>query len=207
MIKLQLSEALERNLSFNTKYFNYEYKVFYELEPVVHEIGKCLILKLNYAAIAVTNHLLERLLKLALIHKSVGIGPKSLQQLNSIFADPAQKYRSLSLGNSIEQCKKENLLDSEEKDFLFKFVREIMRNGFSHGDPEKVLSEMPDEKKYYHTIPENTEWVETTLNPKLIPQLQATHMESFANENAIPYSDYIFQLMQKIESRLIGFRK
>lgn len=206
-IKLQLSDALERNISSNSKYFDYEYKIFYELEPVVHEIGKCLIVKLNYAAIAVTNHLLERLLKLALIYKSVGIGPKSLQQLNNIFAAPTKKYGSLSLANSIEQCKKENLLDSEEKDFLFNFVREILRNGFSHGDPEKVLSEMPDEKKYFHTIPENTEWVEMTLNPKLIPQIQAAHMESFANENAIPYSDYIFQLMQKIESRLIGFGK
>ncbi len=206
-IKLQLSDALERNISSNTKYFDYEYKVFYELEPVVNEIGKCLILKLNYAAITVTNHFLERLLKLALIHKSVGIGPKQLQNLDNIFAIPTEKYGSLSLGNSIEQCKKENLLASEERDFLFEFVRDVIRNGFSHGDAKKVLSEMPDEKKYYHAAPGNTEWTEMTFNPKLIPQIQTAHMESFANENAPLYADYTFQLMQKIELRLIGFRK
>lgn len=206
-IKLQLSDALERNISANTKYFDYEYKVFYELELVVHEIGKCLILKLNYAAITVTNHFLERLLKLALIHKSVGIGPKALQQLDNIFAVPTEKYGSLSLGNSIEQCKKEDLLDSEERDFLFEFVRDVIRNGFSHGDAKKVLSEMPDEKQYYHAMPGNTEWTEMTFNPKLFPQVQSAHMESFANENAPLYSNYTFQLMQRIESRLIGFRK
>jgi hypothetical protein len=53
------------------------------------------------------------------------------------------------LANSIELCKKENLIDSEERDFLFQFVRETLRNGFSHGDATKILSELSDETKYY----------------------------------------------------------
>jgi hypothetical protein len=71
----------------------------------------------------------------------------------------------------------------------------------------KTLSEMPNEKQYYLAIPGNTEWAEITFNSKLIPQVQEAHIESFANENAPLYSDYVFQLMQKIESRLIGFEK
>lgn len=207
ILKLHITEALERNISSNTKYFDYRYKVFYELETLVNEIGKCIILNLNYSAITVTNHFLERLLKLALIHKSVGIVPKSLEQMNSIFAAPTQKYGSLSLASSIEQCKKEDLIDIEERDFLFGFVRDVIRNGFSHGDAKKILLEMPDEKKYYHVTPGNNDWTEMTFNPKLIPQLQTAHMESFSNENAPHYAEYTFQLMQKIETRLFEFKK
>jgi hypothetical protein len=206
-IKHQLTDSLQGNFDSNTRYFEYEFKIFFELEPSIFEIGKCAIMRLNYATITLTNHLLERLLKLALIHKTVGINRKFINQWNINFTEPMQKYGSLTLGKSIDQCKKENLIDDDEKDFLFNIARETFRNGFSHGDAAKILSEMPDEAKYYHTEPDDTAWSEMNFNPKAIPQLQTVHMEAFANENAKFYFDYVFQLMISIEYRIAEFEK
>jgi hypothetical protein len=182
LLKQLLKDRVDSNFDRNVKYFEHEYKVFFELETFVHEIAKCQTLALNYATITATNHFLERLLKLALIHKSAGVGLKSFHQLNEIYLAPAKKYGSLTMANSIKECEKENLIDSEEKDFLFNYVRETIRNGFSHSDAEKILSQLPDEKTYYRPNSEKTGWDETIFNPKIIPQIQAAHMESFANE-------------------------
>ena len=206
LLKQSLKDHLDNNFDRNSKYFEYEYKVFYELESVVHEIAKCQTLFLNFATITATNHFLERFLKLALIHKAAGVGLKHLHQLNELFLAPAKKYGSLTLANFIKECEQENLIDSEEKDFLFNYVRITIRNGFSHSDAEKILSQLPDEKTYYRPTSDKTAWDETTFNPKIIPQIQAAHMESFANEIASSYFDYVFQLMTKIENRLFNLQ-
>ncbi|HWI89935.1 MAG TPA: hypothetical protein VNT20_01620 [Flavisolibacter sp.] len=198
-------ECLNRNFETYSKYFDFEYKVFHEFRPTVFQIAKCLILEMNYTAITLTNHLLERLLKLALISKAVGVSPIPTENWNSVFEPPVKKYGSMLLGNTIEQCKKENLIDDKEKSVLFDVVRELMRNGFSHADAEKILSDLPDEVQLFEgsfSNPNNLKPV--SLNPKLIPPLQSIHMESFAKANATNYFDYIFRLIGKIEDRLIS---
>ena len=111
------------------------------------------------------------------------------------------------MGNSIELCKKESLISIEERNFLFDFIRETLRNGFSHADPHKVLSEMADETQYYIANEKDKKWETIIHDPKIIPELQASHMESFANEHANLYFDYVFELMKNIELRLIEFER
>lgn len=197
------NECLNKNFEAYLKYFDFEYKVFHEFRPTVFQISKCLILEMNYAAITLTNHLLERLLKLALISKAVGISPIPTENWSSVFEAPVKKYESMLLGNTIEQCKKENLIDDKEKAVLFNVIRELMRNGFSHADIGKILSDLPDEVQLFQgsfSNPNNLTPI--SLNPKVIPPLQSIHMESFAAANAANYFDYIFRLIGKIEDRL-----
>lgn len=66
-------EQLDKNFAEFGKYFDYEYRHFFDFRPIVFQITKCLILELDFAVITLTNHLLERLLKLSLISKAVGI--------------------------------------------------------------------------------------------------------------------------------------
>jgi hypothetical protein len=149
IFKQDFIDAVERNYLLNEKYFSYQNKVFYGFETRIREIGKCLILNLNYATITLTNHLLERLLKLALIEKAIGLQLKPIHKLTEIYSGPSKKYGSLTMGSSIDQCKKECLINAEDREFLFVFVRETLRNGFSHADAQKVLSKMKDETQYY----------------------------------------------------------
>lgn len=209
MFEKNFLEHLNKNFDHYSKYFVFEYQVFYEFRPVVYQISKCLILELDYAVITLTNHLLERLLKLALISKAVGIKPIPKENWNTVFAGPQIQYGSLNLGNSIELCKKENLIDATEKDFLFEIVRELMRNGFSHADPGKVLSSLPDEISMFEgSFSElSTPLKEIKLNPKIIPPLQWIGMEQFAKTNASSYFDFVFKLIEKIETRLAEMEK
>ena len=204
------TECLEKNFSRFSKYFEFKTKVFRfrELEPLIFQVNKCLILDLHSASITLTNHILERLLKLGLIYNEAGIGAIPVEKWNSIFMEPNRKYSDIPLGNSIELCKNFELITTEEKGFLFDIIRELMRNGFSHSDPSKILAGLPDETVAFHgNFSGQGEINQISLNQKVIPFLQAEHMENFAKENSSFYFDYVFKLIDEIENRLIEKQK
>ena len=64
-------ECLNKNFDIFNKYFDYKYSIFFELSTQIFQITKCLILEMDFAAITLTNNLLERLLKNALIYNQV----------------------------------------------------------------------------------------------------------------------------------------
>lgn len=196
--------SLNKNFDKFSKYFEFEFYVYPELGTLIFEINKCLILEFNNAAITLTNHILERVLKLALIHNETGIGPIPTELWDSIYSEPNRKYSSINLGNSIEKCKKVGLITDTEKDILFNTIRNIMRNGFSHSDPTLILDSLPDESTFYQGSFSNpTELKKINLNQKTIPIFQSIQMESFAKENSLQYFDFVFTLMKKIDLRLI----
>ena len=198
-------EKLDKNFPELAKYFDFNLEVFCELNTLIFEINKCLILEFNRATITLTNNLLERLLKLALINNDTGIGPIPIEHLNEVFEEPNRKYGSIALGNSIEKCKKIGLISEKEKVFLFDIIRELMRNGFSHADSSKILSDLPDDSPMFEGSFSNpkADLKQVSINQKIIPTFQAIQMENFAKENARPYFNFVFHLIFRIEKRLI----
>lgn len=196
-------EKLDKNYSKYSKYFDFDLEVFCEFNTLLFEINKCLILEFERATITLTNNLLERLLKLALINNEVGIDSIPIENWNKVFAEPIRKYSSISLGNSIELCKKHDLITQKEKDFMFDFIRELMRNGFSHADSTKILEDFPDKLKMFQgSLTNPNEIKEVMINQKLIPCMQALQMENFAKASANLYFDFVFKLIFKMENRL-----
>lgn len=198
-------ENLDKNFPELSKYFDFDLNVFCEFNTLIFEINKCLLLELNRAAITLTNNLLERLLKLALINNEIGIGPIPIEKWNEVFDSPNTKFGSIDLGNSIERCKKFELISEDEKKFLFDKIRVLMRNGFAHADSSEILSELPNNTKMFKgsfSNP-NPQLVEVSLNQKIIPTFQAIQIENFAKENARPYFEFIFNLIFRIENRLV----
>lgn len=198
-------KKLDENFPAQSKYFEFNLHVFCEFNTLIFEINKCIILELNRATITLTNHLLERLLKLALIKNETGIDPIPIENWNEIFEEPNRKYNSIPLGNSIELCKKFELITDIEKEYLFTTIRELMRNGFSHSDSSKILKDLPDDSVMYEGDISNPEkeLKEVKINQKIMPVFQALQMQNFANENAKSYFDYVFDLIFRIEQRLI----
>lgn len=80
-----------------------------------------------------------------------------------------------------------------------------MRNGFSHSDSSKILSNLPDDPKMFQGDFSNTngESKEVSINQKTIPTFQAIQMENFAKDNPKVYFDFVFHLIFRIEKRLI----
>ena len=202
------NENLNKNFPSQSKYFEFQFQVFSELGASIFEVNKCLILEFHKASITLTNNILERLLKLALIYNEAGIGPKPVGQWNSVYHEPNKKYGSIPLGNSIDKCKKLGLISTEEKTFLFDIIRELMRNGFSHADSSKILAGLPDETTMFQGNFSNpTKLNAVSVNQKIIPIFQAIQMDNYAKENALSYFDYVFDLIHKIEKRLIEKQK
>lgn len=194
---------LNKNFQNRSKYFDFDFHVFNELAGLVNEINSCLIFEFHHSAITLTNNLLERLLKLALIYNEVGIGPKPIEDWGNVFEGPNKKYSSITLGNSIEYCKKLELITANEKTYLFETIRELFRNGFSHADPSKILNSIPDKTTMFHGSFSNHAKIKpVTVNQKVIPFIQAIHIECFAKENAANYFDSIFDLILRLEQRL-----
>lgn len=99
---------------------------------------------------------------------------------------------------------KEGLISENEKVFLFDTIRELMRNGFSHADSTKILNGIPDETTMFQgSLSNPTEIKPVTVNQKIIPFMQTIHIDRFAKENAKNYFDYVFELVKKIDQRLI----
>lgn len=200
--------SLNKNFQSRSRYFDFHFYMFNELDGVVFEINKCLILEFYRASITLTNHLLERLLKLSLIYNETGIGPKPIEDLDSIFKEPNEKYGSFSLGTAIEKCRKLDLLTESESVFLFDIIRDLMRNGFSHADSSKILIGLSDETTMFQGSFKNpTDIKPVSLNPKIIPFIQAIYIGNFAKENAANYFEYVFELIKKIDQRLIDKKK
>jgi hypothetical protein len=197
-------EKLNKNFPKFSKYFDFKLKAFNELNTQLFEVNKCLLLEFNRAGITLTNNLLERLLKLALIYDEVGVGPKPIESWNEIFAEPNRKYNQIKLGNSIELCKKKELITEKEKVVLFEHIRVLMRNGFSHADSTEILAGLPNDSVMYQATFSNPSNVqEVKINQKVIPFMQSLQMENFANENAVDYFDYVFKLIFRIEERIL----
>lgn len=197
-------DSLNTHFESRSKYFDFQFSVFSELGGTVFEVNKCLILEFHRASITLTNNLLERMLKLSLIYNEAGIGPKPVEDWGTTFQEPNKKYSSISLGNSIEKCRKLRLITEDEKVFLFDTIRELMRNGFSHADSSKILIGIPDETTMIQgSLSNPTEIKPVTINQKIIPFMQSIHMENFAKENASNYFEYVFELITKMDQRLI----
>jgi hypothetical protein len=202
-------DSMNKNFERRSKFFQLQnYEQFTLLDSLVFEINKCLILEFYRASITLTNHFLERLLKIALIYDETEIGSVPIEKWDYVFNKSTEKYDVKSLANTIEQCKKCKLINESERDYLFNTIRELMRNGFSHADSSKVLIDISEQNTFFHGKLNSSQKINPIqMNQKKIPVFQSILMENFAKVKAEPYFDYIFELSRKIEKRLILKKK
>lgn len=111
-----LVNRAQTNFEKNSKYFQFESKLFTELRPLVYQINNCLILEFYIPALTATNYLLERLLKIALIYNEVKLDSVELEKLNSLYDLPNKKYIKLAFEKSIEKCRMLGLINDSEKE-------------------------------------------------------------------------------------------
>lgn len=114
-----------------------------EIDPIRHEISLCLMFGLNQAAITLTNHLLENLLKTTLIvYYSKDKFPKDskdkVDDLVEMTREAREKYGEMALGDCINNVRKAGLIDKKQQNFLHE-IRDAFRNAFSHADKEKIF--------------------------------------------------------------------
>ncbi len=205
MFKTAFMESFDKKFPERLSVFkDANYRALTELSELVFEINKCIIVELHNAAITLTNHFLERLLKLALIYNEVGVGPIPLEHWNDTFGEANKKYSSISLSIAINKCEEYSLIMPAEKKFLHEIIRVQLRNGFSHADPGMILKNIPRENTFFQgSFSTPNELTPIKMNQTDIPVFQSILIRNFAKNNAEYYFDQVFELSKRIENRLL----
>lgn len=113
------------------------------LDPLRHEVALCITFGLHQAAINLTNHLLESLLKEALItHHSLPVLRKSGGDVVNSFIEGTEearsKYGGANLGKTLSAAKRVGLITKDQWKELDEF-RKHVRNPYSHADRAAML--------------------------------------------------------------------
>jgi hypothetical protein len=121
---------------------------FPNLDPVRHEASLSIILGLFQAGITMTNHLVEALMKIAIISMEAKedseVQPDQEKDVVDSFIDkhkPSQdKYGAANLYNNINKVFSLGLIDDAQKDYL-QACRENFRNAYGHADKAKTFGQ------------------------------------------------------------------
>ena len=132
-----LNANIRKNYNTIAEAFENEYK-WPEVDSVRSEVCKCLICGFYQAAITLTNHLLESVLKKALIIDESARNKTKNSDICNIFDESTNKYTSKNLKYTIEQARIKMLITKEEAKTLDGF-RDKYRNSFSHADSQKTF--------------------------------------------------------------------
>jgi len=193
-LKNLFENGLEENFGRYKNYLqNPRFYYFTDLKYTIGEIVKCLIIEAHTASITLTNHFLERILKLALIQKVSGTQPDKIINWNATYS-ASDKYSSWTMYETIKECKTLNIISESQYNDLTYF-RQTIRNGFSHYDPKKILSDSEDTIDLSNSEKMKIE----NINYKEIPTLQSFFIKKFARENSEMYFDFVFNIMLSIE--------
>ncbi len=178
-----------------------------DLDPLRHEICLCIMFGLNQAAITLTNHMLEKLMKTALIHNHAINQPAgeqddepSAKALIDYLAEAKKRYSGNSLENNINAACTQKLITKEEKKQL-KAIRSRFRDAFSHGDVDKTFGESETTVQAVK-FGEGSEGIKVGQeeNVQIAEFLLSAgiHQIELAKENAVPYFLYVDRLARSM---------
>lgn len=183
-----------------------------ELDPLRHEISICLVFGLCQAAITLTNHLLESLLKYALIiHQTKNNRPtEKIGMVSSLIQHltPARRqFGKQELSHNIDKSCSLGIITKEEKTTLHKF-RIRFRNAYSHSDKDKTFGDSTIGVQGVR-FEDNQFKVEEHEIAKIAELIigQGLVQAKLAQNNALPYFLEIDSLVRRIMTRIFTEHK
>jgi hypothetical protein len=171
-----------------------------EINPLRHEVAICIIFGLFQAAITLTNNMIEKYLKMALIYKNANFdadGKTVIDKIANATAEPTAKYNSNSMEENINAACTQGIITKEDKKEL-KRIRELLRNAYSHADSAKIFGKACIPATGV-TLTDNGFQMEDTSNAQiaLLPMLQGIAQAKHAEANAIPYIQFVDSLIRR----------
>lgn len=151
MSQATLLNGYTKAFSSRFRLVEFEYSTPYdwpEMDTLRHEICGCISFGLNQAAITLTNHLLESLLKYSLAYHHSLNHSKPLESENDLVElmvkfteEGLKKYGKAKLSQNINEANKLGLINDEESELLHSF-RKKFRNPFGHSDKEDTFGDL-----------------------------------------------------------------
>lgn len=180
---------------FDTENNRLKYKLLYDrfengmpsgaFGIIRHEIRNSLIYGMYQAAITLTNHYMEKFLKVALINSEVTAKMNDFQQFNDQRQVAIKKYGKEVLFNTIQLAQTRGLITENEKTALLDF-KNIFRNTFSHFDHQSLISNN-DIQLHQFSFTETGEISNGKINSKNLLFDMGHSDAEFAKANALMY--------------------
>ena len=205
------SDSITQNMPKLESFHNVHFYIFCQQEFLVNEALNCLLLGLNHASIYTTNHLLEKILKVALINKHTAglhIGDTGF---NKKEAEAQKLYDGEKLNNNINKAFKLEILTENEKDKLHE-LRKNFRNPYSHAETAPFLKDLP--QTFVGVMGSISEGIVAlqTNNPVSLKEISiptsilGQHLQKEnANQSAFDYFKVVFTIMCSIEKKMNKF--
>ena len=183
---------------------------WHEFDLLRIEICLALMIGLYQAAITLTNHFLESLLKTALMTKDAfdkGVEEQdaekgTVQSLIDTYGPSIDKYDSQDLGKNINAACSSGLITKKQKEQLHEF-RKGFRNAYSHSDRKKTFGESTVPVQAGRLVDgqlQLDERQETRIAELMIGK--GLFQEQHAKANAIPYFLYLDKLTRQLYAKL-----
>jgi hypothetical protein len=195
------------NIQTLNSFYEHHFILFCNLNTLVNENINCLLLGLNQASIFTTNHLLERMLKVALMDfhtKGYYIGNPKFE----IKLEEAKKlYDGKVLNDTINFAVAKSIITEDERKELINLKNEF-RNPYSHAEAAKIIKDAP--QTFTGFMGSFTEAMDAMTKGKQIPLKQITvpsyafaqeHQFNLAQTKSFDYFKQIFNLMIEIDKR------
>jgi|AntDeeMinimDraft_5_1070356.scaffolds.fasta_scaffold02499_6 hypothetical protein len=185
------------------KYYLHEIQLFYfkELNSKIKEATNCLIIEAFTACITLTNHILERTLKLALIQNELGLLPIEMKNWNQ-FKSTYDNYSSESMGKILNICKNDKkIINKAEYDELDQYKKKF-RDGFSHFTPKKILKNEKSLRFAFHNSITKPPKVQELSLRKIPTNFQSLLVDEFSKKNAKGYLEFVLKVIRHLERTL-----
>lgn len=181
-------------------------KVLRPLYPILAEICSCFYLQKYMAAVTLTNHFLESIVKFALIYKE-GNG-KTLEDpktMDKVFETECRMYLKANLGNNIETLYKKGMITEVQCNHL-KDLKDLYRNAYSHASNNDVVANARM-KVVCGSLsnPDQIEEVDTKVCN--LPLLLVIARKSFVKNTGLGYFYEVVKLLEQLDSQLYQLYK
>ncbi|RYY51479.1 MAG: hypothetical protein EOO06_00305 [Chitinophagaceae bacterium] len=187
----------------NYLYLKDEKPQWLELKFLTDEIRDCLICHYYQAAMTLTNHLLEKVLKLGLIYLEVGTSPvKELVGLSDKYKPALKKYDGAVMFETITWCYEKGLISEDRKNVLMKY-KDLFRNPFSHAQSKKIFKDLSGNFAMFSFNDPNINPIPTKLKYAEVPFLQGYAQLEYCKANAPYYYDVVYGTIKEIEKNVI----
>ena len=171
------------------------------LNPILEQVCDCLLIKADIAAITLTNFLVERTLKLAVIISEGNGKTYSCDiPLDQVFKEEIERYDKNKMEQTINRAKSIGIITKEESEYL-KDYKAKYRNPFSHAELQAILAGVTI-TTYETSLFNPTDIVEKEVNLPTTPLFQDWGLAQYCKKHSFDYFIEIFVLARKIEKRL-----
>lgn len=196
-----IHQTVEQNIKSYGHLFNERFN-WSLLDSIRDEICTCLITGCSQASITLTNHLLEKSLKIFLFHvEPTSQNYTDAEEIEKHFKEMNRIYGGKDLSDTINNCCSKGLITREQKNILHGY-RDQFRNAFGHAEPNKIFGQTEKEVIVFNPFIHSKVPEPVKVKVADFPFLHDHQQKEIAEENCGKYFEYVDRLIKSVLPKL-----